>query len=416
MGIDSDKPRILVAQLGARRRYAVPVALHQAGMLGLLVTDVTANDLVGRLARVGQRIWPNAFLKKLASRQVGQIPPEKIKTFPWFGLRRRLRAIVKEGKAVRLRHARDNARFAARVAKLALNSFDAVYVFNGAGLEIARAAKEAGIKVILDQTSAPVRVEEQILAEERKRWPGWEPASVVNIGWELLAEREEAEWELADIILCGSQYVHDALVHAGVPSVKCRVVSTGVCPKPPFEVTSGLIDKRFRERIVLFAGTLCLQKGIPYLVEAARQLKGFARVVAVGPSMLSEKALSYVREVLDYRGNLPPRALWEEYRSAGILVLPTLSEGSANVCFEALAAAVPVITTLNAGSIIEGSQDGFIVPIRDGQAIAQASQHAFENQETYSRMAERCITKAARFSTTRYHLDLAAALQDMFRP
>lgn len=415
MGIDSDKPRILVAQLGARRRYAVPVALDQAGMLGLLVTDVTANDLVGRLARVGQRIWPNAFLKKLASRQVGQIPPEKIKTFPWFGLRRRLRAIVKEGKAVRLRHARDNARFAARVAKLVLNSFDAVYVFNGAGLEIARAAKEAGIKVILDQTSAPVRMEEQILAEERKRWPGWEPASVVNIGWELLAEREEAEWELADLILCGSQYVRDALVHAGVPSVKCRVVSTGVCPKPPFEVTSELIDKRFRERIVLFAGTLCLRKGIPYLVEAAHQLKGFARVVAVGPSMLSEKALSYVREVLDYRGNLPPRALWEEYKGASVFVLPTLSEGSANVCFEALAAGLPVVTTPNAGSVVGAGQEGILVNIRDSEALEHGICQLLTEPDLYRKCSITAWSNHTRWTPQRYAEDLCSALEKFFR-
>lgn len=32
--INQKQPQIIVAQLGARRHYAVPVLLHRAGMLG----------------------------------------------------------------------------------------------------------------------------------------------------------------------------------------------------------------------------------------------------------------------------------------------------------------------------------------------------------------------------------------------
>lgn len=406
----SDRPRILVAQLGARRRYAVPIALHRAGMLGLLVTDVAAHDLIGQMANAARHVWPNRFLKKLSERRIPEIPPDKIETFPWFGFSRRLAAIANNGRSVRFRHARDNAKFASRVAKLALKDFDAVYVFNGAGLEIAQAAKEAGLKVILDQTSAPIRVEEEILAEERHRWPGWELDAAVSDGWEFLARREEAEWELADLILCGSQYVCDSLVRCGVSPSKCRVVPTGVCPPAPFNLTSELIKKRFENKLVLFAGTLCLRKGIPYLVEAARRLKGFASVRAVGHSNLTEKALARVREVIDYRGNLSPQELWREYENASVFVLPTLSEGSANVCFEAMAAGLPVITTPNAGSVIENDRQGFVVSVRNAVGLEVAVRTLLGSWEVYAHFVRQISDLRFAYSQRRYETELTTIL------
>ena len=41
------------------------------------------------------------------------------------------------------------------------------------------------------------------------------------------------------------------------------------------------------------------------------------------------------------------------------------------VIYEALSLGVPVITTYNSGSIVRDGIDGFIVPIRDANAIAE---------------------------------------------
>jgi glycosyltransferase involved in cell wall biosynthesis len=58
------------------------------------------------------------------------------------------------------------------------------------------------------------------------------------------------------------------------------------------------------------------------------------------------------------------------YQWADVFVFPSLCEGSAMVTYEALAAGLPVITTPNAGSVVRDGVDGFIVPIRDAEAIA----------------------------------------------
>jgi len=59
------------------------------------------------------------------------------------------------------------------------------------------------------------------------------------------------------------------------------------------------------------------------------------------------------------------------YQQADIFVFPSLEEGSALVTYEAMACGLPVVTTPNAGSLVRDGVEGFIVPIRDPDALAE---------------------------------------------
>jgi glycosyltransferase involved in cell wall biosynthesis len=52
--------------------------------------------------------------------------------------------------------------------------------------------------------------------------------------------------------------------------------------------------------------------------------------------------------------------------------LPTISDGFAITQLEAMAHGLPVITTPNCGQVVTDGVDGFIVPVRDSQALADA--------------------------------------------
>ena len=122
---------------------------------------------------------------------------------------------------------------------------------------------------------------------------------------------------------------------------------------------------------VLFVGTLQLRKGIPYLLAARRQLRGNGvRIRLVGPSLLAPSVMRELRREMEVVGPVPRSRIGEHYAWADVVVLPTLSEGSANVVYEAMAAGLPVITTANAGSIIVDGESGVLIPIRDTEALA----------------------------------------------
>ena len=396
--------------LGARRHYAIPRILQNAEMLDRFFTDIHAN--AGWL-RLAQSILPEIVrgdsLTRLLDRQSPDIPGNKIHSFPWFGLRRILRSRSAASPSLRLQaYLEWNREFGRRVCAHWPESANAAYVFNGAGLEILEHAKTRHAKGFLDQTAAPWTVEETLLAEERGRWPAWEFEGTTAADWEPLADRERREWDLADVIICGSDYVKESIRSIGGPAEKCAVVPYGVDPEAfaPRERTSHAGALR-----ALFVGTIQLRKGIQYLMEAARMLKDDSVTIrAIGASRVSSEATKQIRGVIDLVGAVPRSGLQREYDWADILVLPSISEGSANVCYEALASGLPVITTPNAGSVVEDGVDGFVVPIRNAEAIAERLSMLAADRARVSRLSASAMRRAADFTWQKYGERLISAI------
>lgn len=367
--------RVLVAQIGARRHYAVPRALHAVGMLDRLVTDITAHAGISRIVAsvVPEGLRPPA-LRKLIGRRVEALPTDMIEHLPSFALspwhRRR------GGEAMTDFWARRNASFCRKVEARGLGGASTVYAFNGAALEIFEAARRRGIGTMLDQTAAAWRWNRIMLRSEAERWAGWEgEEDEIDLSGRL-SEREEAEWRLADRIVCGSSFARDTLVELGADATRCSVVPyAGHVARSrvgglPDGSRRGAHDRPLR---VLFVGTLQLRKGLPYLLAAVDLLPRSAfEIRLVGPPKLAPHAMHLLAQRTEVIGAVPRGEVDRHYDWADVMVLPTLSEGSANVCYEAMAAGLAVVTTPNAGSVITDGVDGLLVPARDAEALAAA--------------------------------------------
>lgn len=405
--------RWLVAQIGARRHYAVPRALARAGLLERLVTDLHADHPIARVfSAVPEQIRTSA-LRSILSRQIDGVPLHRVHCHPWLALRRVLRKSRRESPAeMYCRWARDNGSFNELVVRDGFGNAAGVYVFNGAGLEILERAREQGLKTVVDQTDAPFLIEEQLVQAERERWPGWERGSVSRCDWEPLAVRERKEWDLADAILCGSEYVAEGVRAAGGPVERCRVVPYGYDMR-----TIAVVGKQLdahRELHVLYAGTLCLRKGIPYFAEAAHKLRTEpVRFRAIGTSVLADNALNTLRQEVEFRGSVPRAQMSDQFSWADVLVLPTISEGSANVCYEALAHGVPVITTPNAGSVVRDGHEGFLVPIRDVDALVERVRRLACDRELLQTLSLGAAARAREFTWSDYAARLTAVLESL---
>jgi glycosyltransferase involved in cell wall biosynthesis len=396
----------LVAQLGARRHYAVPRAFYSLGRLERLVTDLAAEGAGWRrLEAFVPRTLRRGALAALLARRVDGVPASRIVSLPAFALSQWQRR--RPGESQPEHWARRNAAFCRLVARRGFGAAKAVYAFNGAALEIFRAAKAQGLRTVLDQASAPERWYRAMLREEAARWPGWEEsASGLDRAGALIA-REEEEWQLADRIVCGSAFVSGLLAESGVAPRKCAVVPYGGYRLA--DRGKGLHLRRGRLR-VLFVGRLQLGKGLPYLLEAARLLaRAPAEIRLVGPSQLSARALMELGTVMELAGPATRDEVTQHYAWADALVLPTLSEGSANVVYEAMAAGLTVVTTPNAGSVIRDGRDGLIVPARDHEALAAAMLRLASDRELCLALGHAARETIARQSFVHYAARLAAA-------
>jgi len=113
--------------------------------------------------------------------------------------------------------------------------------------------------------------------------------------------------------------------------------------------------------------------------------------------------------------SLPHPQILEQMRQHDVLLLPSLFEGYALVISEALSQGLPVITTLHSGGspTIRDGTEGFIVPIRDSQSIAECLQQLIDSPDLLSAMRLACLKRAAELSWSGYEQGLRSVVRQM---
>ena len=166
---------VVVAQLGARMHYAVPRLLARAGLLERLYTDIcAAKDWPRLLHLIPPPLRPGG-VQRLLGRDPKEIPAQRITAFTSFGFdyaRRYARARTTDERNTAFLWS--GQEFGRLVIERGFGAAKAVYVFNSAGLEILRAARQQGLKGIVEQTIAPRSIEWALLKDEAQRFAGWE--------------------------------------------------------------------------------------------------------------------------------------------------------------------------------------------------------------------------------------------------
>ncbi|WP_284735829.1 glycosyltransferase family 4 protein [Dongia deserti] len=283
-----------------------------------------------------------------------------------------------------------------------------VYVFNTAGLEVLQAARANQRTTILEQTIAPLRIEQDLIRAESERFPSWQRPFEAAAEYSTLREREESEWQLADKIVCGSSFVRDGIGACGGPKERCIVVPYGVdqrfclAPRPNH---GGPLR-------VLTVGGVGLRKGTPYLLAAADMLSRQATFRLVGALECEAGAVHRLRETVELVGSVPHAAMLQHFAWADVFLLPSLCEGSVTAIYEALGASLPVICTKNCGSVVRDGLDGFIVPIRDSEAIVDAVLRLAGDADLRREMSRNAGARAIEYGFRSYSLSLLAALEE----
>jgi glycosyltransferase involved in cell wall biosynthesis len=253
-------------------------------------------------------------------------------------------------------------------------------------------------RTVLDHPIARIQYGRELLDEEARRRPDFAD-TVDRTGDRLDArhlERIDAEVELADVIVVGSEFA--AASFAGVvPDERIKVIPYGVDLSAFGPAAS---TRRPGPLRVLFAGQVTQRKGIGYALDAMRlldparfELTMVGRVAGSGAGLRRYEGL--FRHMAPVRPSEMPRV----YQSADVLVLPSIVEGSALVVLEAMACGLPVIVTPNAGAdAVRDGIDGFVVPVRSAQAIAERLSALESDEQLRARMGAAARERAQGYS------------------
>ena len=121
---------------------------------------------------------------------------------------------------------------------------------------------------------------------------------------------------------------------------------------------------------------------------------------------------SYVRLL----GAVPRSEVREQFEWADVFLLPTLCEGSATVCYEALSYGLPVITTPNAGSVVRDEIDGFVVPIREWASIVDRIERFLDDYDLWEAMSANALKRSAEYTLEKYGERFVSALHAVPSP
>jgi glycosyltransferase involved in cell wall biosynthesis len=269
-----------------------------------------------------------------------------------------------------------------------------VYVgLSGSTLPAGKRSHARGRKYVCDRGSAHIRVQDQLLREEHSLWG----APYTGIDPRAIA-REEAEYAQADCITVPSGFVLQSFLDQGVDADKMRLLPYGV-NLARFHPTSAPSPERFD---VLFVGGMSLRKGVQYLVQAYQKLqhpaKSLTFVGAPSPALMDMlKARQLWPADAQVLGHVPQAELKDIMSRSHVMVLPSLEEGLAMVQAQAMACACPVIASTNTGStdLFTSGNEGWTLPIRDIDALADRMQHLADNPLERDAMGQRALQKVS---------------------
>ena len=288
---------------------------------------------------------------------------------------------------------------------------DAVYAYEGCALQTFREAKRHGVKALYELPSSFWYWEHKLLSEEAELSPNFSALLPKLRDSASLMERKDEELRLADYVFVPSGHVRRTLENV-VPAERIRVVNYGA---PPIRRKKEDSFDRTRPLRVLFVGALTQRKGIGYLLEAIDMLGSQVELTIVGGRFLPNSRVDEACNRWRWFETLPHSRVLDLMQEADVLVLPSLAEGCALVVPEALACGLPVVVTPNTGSLefVVDGREGYVVPIRSAEAIADRLSRLHCDRELLAEMSHRAHATAAKKSWDNYRNEWADAVRSV---
>jgi starch synthase len=289
---------------------------------------------------------------------------------------------------------------------------------SGSALRSGRTAKRKGASYVCDRGSTHIRYQDRLLREEHDRWglrfDGVDPRAIAG---------EEAEYSEADCITVPSTFALESFVAQGVPVRKLRRLSYGV-DLSRFEPTGSPPAGRFD---VLFAGAMSLRKGVAYLLQAYSKVQ-HPRKSLTFAGATSPPEIEFLRKAglwsdeANVLGHVPQADLKNLMSRSHVLVLPSVEEGLALVQAQAMACGCAVIASENTGArdLFTDGIEGYIVGVRDADALADRLQFLADHPEVRREMSRRAIARVRSVGgwrtygdeATRIYLEVVARASD----
>lgn len=400
---------------GARDSYQVALALAEAGLLEMLVTDLFW-PADRPWARALSRVLPAGVQSLVRQRSSPALASSLVRNSPFAGLRTllldRIRGLSFELRRNAVRSA--DATLGRAAGRLAARSGAGLLAYSYFAYDAFRADPRPGILFQVHPHPLTIR---RILTEELAAHP--DCAGSLRQEWELALPENDfqhlvEEPRLAARYLCASSFTRQSLIENGAEPSAIRVVPYGVDtgrfrPDPARRSAPG---GKLR---LLFVGRINQRKGIKYLLEALRLLRtDEVHLTVCGRIIDGLDLFRPFASQIDVRPSVSAAELVAAYQSADLFVFPSVAEGFGQVLLESLASGLPIVSTTHtaAPDLITSGVEGFILPPRRPDLLAEQIDWAAAHRAELEAMGRAARARALHFTWERFRSGIAQAVQE----
>lgn len=286
-----------------------------------------------------------------------------------------------------------------------------LYAIAGFAARSTAAARTLGITTVVSCPLGHHGFVREVMREEATLQPEWAGTLQGHDFPDWWIEAHMRELETADHVLALSRFSARTLTERGVDPAKIELTHLGV-DSALFRPGPRPEDGTFR---VILVGQITQRKGLSYLAEGfERAALPRSELVLLG-NVIGDSSPWASRPNVTHVPPMPRAELPPHYQHSDVYVLPSLVEGFPLTTVEAMACGLPVIVSTNtfADEVIEEGVNGFIVPIRDADAIAERLRILAADPDLRIRMGRAARETAERFDWSRYGARVVDLIRDI---
>lgn len=272
--------------------------------------------------------------------------------------------------------------------------YDVIHCWPLGSLATLRAAKSAGVATVLERPNAHTAFAYEVVTREHEKLGVPIAAGHSHAPSPERLRIEEAEYQLADLLACPSDFVARTFLERGVDPAKLGRHQYGFDPS---KFSPGEAERPAdRPFTMVFVGRCEPRKGLHYALEAWHR----AGAPAHGRFVICGAYVPGYREVLARwldRASVEERGyvadVSGEMRNADVLILPSIEEGSALVTYEARASGCVLLVSDAAGAKLLDGRHGFVHRTGDVSQLADQLQTLISDRALLQRMRSASIAE-----------------------
>ena len=364
------------------------------------------------------KLIPNKVIRELKRREYVGIDNNRILTYPLTDICRLLSIKIKNNvnyKALsdyfhpEMTYDYVDKKTAQYIEKK-YDQISMIYGYDDKCLSSFRMGKSKNIKLTYEAAFAYAPYINNVFYEEKELQPLW--ADNINYFPNDRLDKQDEELELADQVIVASTYAKRTLASKNIEQ-KISIIPYG----SPNIISRQSLNNKTYDNIklrVLFVGALTQRKGLSYLFNAIDKLGKNIELHIIGAPVTNSLSETLATNLSKHNwiSSMSHTDILEYMYKCDVLILPSIAEAFGLVLLEALSRGLPIIATENTGApdIIFHGKEGFIVPIRDSDAIANHLSYLNENRAELEIMSKNAWLRASKLTWGAYQNSILSTL------